>query len=686
MLLEILVFGGVVYAARTYRKKQTENKIFKAAKKTVPSVFDNSRSQQLQEISSTTTKERQISEEEKKINTDLIVSTISLSLSIFGNLFFPLLRIISIFGWFYVSFPAVKRAFQLLLQAKADVHTIYTLTLTGCFFGNYYATGNLAAFFYVLSKKLLTKVKNDSQQSLIDVFGQHPKFVWVLVNDVEVNTPFEDLKSGDVVVVNAGEAIPADGFIIEGMASVDQHILTGEAQPVEKEIDDRVFAATIVLTGRIYMEIEKAGKETTAAQIGQILNKTTSFKSSGQLRAEVLTEKSILPTLIAGGLSFPILGPIGAITVINAHFGYRMSAVSSIVMLCYLQIISQKGILIKNGEVLDILNKVDTIVFDKTGTLTLPKPYIGKIHTYTTYTENEVLAYAAAAEYKQTHPIALAILKEAKNRELPISDIDAIEYEIGYGLKVTMYEEVIQVGSRRFMEKENISLSLSLKATEKLAYEQGHSLIMIALNAQLIGAIELFPTVRPEAKAVLQKLRQHRNIESIYIISGDNEMPTKKLAQDLGVDHYFANVLPQNKAEIIEQLQDSGKIVCYIGDGINDSIALKKAQVSVSLRGASTVATDTAQIILMNESLEQLCDLFEFARELDVTMNNSFYAILAPTSICVVGAFFLGFNLIDTIMLKQIGLTVSLANATYPLIKHQPKESQKQIEDTENFG
>jgi Cu2+-exporting ATPase len=139
----------------------------------------------------------------------------------------------------------VKKGFQLLLQAKADVNTIYTLTLTGCFFGNYYATGNLAAFFYVLSKKLLTKVKNDSQQSLIDVFGQHPKFVWVLVNDVEVNTPFEDLKSGDVVVVNAGEAIPADGLIIEGMASVDQHIMTGEAQPVEKEIGDRVFAATI---------------------------------------------------------------------------------------------------------------------------------------------------------------------------------------------------------------------------------------------------------------------------------------------------------------------------------------------------------------------------------------------------------------------------------------------------------
>jgi heavy metal translocating P-type ATPase len=675
MLLELLILGGAVYAAGKFSESPVKTSSSNKATAVKP-FFENSRNQQLQEFSSTKEKGK-ITEDEKTINTDLVISATSLILAILGNLFYPFLRVLSLPGWFYVYIPAVKKASKSLWQEKkADVNTLSLITAIGCFFGNFYATGNLAAFFYVVSKKLALKIQNNSQQSIINVFGQHPKFVWVLVNDTEVKTPFEALKPGDIVVVSAGEAIPADGLIIKGLASVDQHILTGEAQPAEKEIGNRVFAATIVLTGRVCIEVEKAGEETTAAQIGQILNQTTHFKTNGQLRADALTEKSILPTLIVGGLSIPILGPMGAVTVNNAHFSYRMLVVSSIVTLTYLQVVTQKGILIKSGEVLDLLSQVDTIVFDKTGTLTLPKPYIGKIHTLKGYTENEVLAYAAAAEYKQTHPIALAILEEAEARGLSIPGTDEIEYEIGYGLKVTMHEQVIHVGSHRLMEKENITLPPSLQATEASAHALGHSLVMLALNGQLIGAIELFPTVRPEAKAVLQALRQDHRIKSMHIISGDNEMPTKKLAQELGIEHYFANVLPQKKAEIIEQLQESGKTVCYIGDGINDSIALKKAQVSVSLRGASTIATDTAQIILMNESLKQLCDLFEFAREFDATMSKSFNAILTPSFICLAGAFFLGFSVVHTVVLKEIGLTASLANATHPLFKHRPEDEE----------
>jgi heavy metal translocating P-type ATPase len=675
MLLELLILGGAMYAARKYSQSPAEtSSSTEITEKAANPIFEKTRNQQLQEYSSTE-EDGKITEEEKTINTDLVISTTSLSLAILGNLFSPSLRLLSLPGWFYVYIPAFKKASKSLREEKkADVNALSLITAIGCFFGNFYAIGNLAAFFYVVSKKLTLQIQNNSQQSIINVFGQHPKFVWVLINGLEVKTPFEALKQGDIVVVSAGEAIPADGLIIEGLASVDQHILTGEAQPVEKEIGTRVFAATIVLTGRVCIEVEKAGEETTAAQIGQILNQTTHFKTNGQLRADALTEKSVLPTLIAGGLSIPILGPMGAVTVNNAHFSYRMLVVSSIVTLTYLQVVTQKGILIKSGEVLDLLSQVDTIVFDKTGTLTLPKPYIGKIHTLKGYTENEVLAYAAAAEYKQTHPIALAILEEAEARGLSIPETDEIEYEIGYGLKVTIHEQVIQLGSHRLMEKENITLPPSLQATEASAHALGHSLIMLALNGQLIGAIELFPTVRPEAKAVLQALRQDHGIESMYIISGDNEMPTKKLAQELGIEHYFANVLPQRKAEIIEQLQDAGKTVCYIGDGINDSIALKKAQVSISLRGASTIATDTAQIILMNESLEQLCDLFEFAQEFETTMSKSFNAILTPTFICMVGAFFLDFSVIHTVVLKEIGLTASLANATHPLFKHRPED------------
>ena len=223
--------------------------------------------------------------------------------------------------------------------------------------------------------------------------------------------------------------------------------------------------------------------------------------------------------------------------------------------------------------------------------------------------ENELLTFAAAAEllcplgYKQTHPIALAIRQEASNRELNLPSVHESEVEVGYGLKVRVDfrangEKLIRIGSGRFMEMEGIGLPAGYEKMEEESHAQGHSLVYVAINDQLGGAIELVPTIRPEAKAIITSLRQ-RNI-SIVIISGDHEKPTQKLAEELGIDNYFAETLPENKASLIANLQEEGRKVCFVGDGINDGVALKKANVSISLRGASTVATDTAGIILMD--------------------------------------------------------------------------------------
>jgi Cu2+-exporting ATPase len=685
MLLELLLLGGVAHAIR----KSEQKKAKKNHKKPPPSLYDEMKikvqnfdldkmiqplvgDSQRQSIKAFfgETVENEKSEEEKEANRDLAISTTSFGLAMGGALFYPPFSLLSVPGWIYVSVPVFQKSYQSLSNnKKADVHTLSAVTAITCFLSGYYAIGNMAAFFYVLNKKLLLKVKNHSQEHFIEIFNQHPRFVWVLVNGIEVKTAFEDIQKGDIVVVNAGETIPVDGTIREGMASVDQHILTGEAQPVEKEIGDQVFASTVIFSGRISIQVETAGEETIVAKIGHILNQMANFKGEWQLQGEELEEKTVLPTLILGGISLPILGPMGAAAVVNAHFGYRMSVVSSIGILSYFRLMSQNGILIKDGRALELLTQVDTIVFDKTGTLTLSQPYVGEIHSCSDYESDEILAYAAAAEYKQNHPIALAILQEAQNQELSLPEIDDAEYQVGYGIKVTINQQLVQVGSRRFMEKEEISIPSKIKSAEELGHQQGHSLVMVAINKRMIGAIEVFPTVRPEAKAVIDKLRQGQ-IKSMYIISGDQEIPTQKLAQDLGIDHYFAQVLPQNKAEIIEQLQKTGKTVCYIGDGINDAIALKKAQVSISMRGASTVATDTAQIILMS-NLNQLAHLFDLAQEFEKNMRISFKAMIAPTMIGMGGAVFLGFGLVETMLLKQTGLVVSLANATRPLVKYQ---------------
>ncbi|MCI5141855.1 MAG: hypothetical protein D3909_09055 [Candidatus Electrothrix sp. ATG1] len=314
---------------------------------------------------------------EKEVNRDLVISTAAMGAALVGRLVAPPMLLLSLPGWAYVSMPAFIQAYDRMRRKDVDISTIYTVTAAGCLAGGYYVSGTMAAFFYVLSKKLLIKITDDSKHSLIDVFHQQPRYVYVSVDDgIEERRPFASLRCGDTVVIHAGNPIPADGTVVEGTASVDQHILTGESQPVEKEKGDKVFAATLVLTGKLYIHVEKAGKETSAAQIGRILEEVTNTKTEWQIRAEEFTQNTVVPTLAAGALMLPIGGPMAAVALINSHFGYRLSIVSSISVLTYTHLIASQGVLIKNGQALDQLHIIDTVVFDKTGTLTSSVPNV----------------------------------------------------------------------------------------------------------------------------------------------------------------------------------------------------------------------------------------------------------------------------------------------------------------------
>jgi heavy metal translocating P-type ATPase len=605
----------------------------------------------------------------------LVSSSIGLTFSTFG-LFSPLLGFFSIPFLIYSTKNNLKKTYQLMKNGRVSVETLISITVFGCVFLGRFFIASLMSLLITLATKLTAYVTHNSRQQLMDAFAQHPNFVWVMVDGVEMRVNFEDLQEGDVVVVHTGEMIPADGHVVEGMGSIDQHVLTGEARPVDKGAGEEVFASTVVLSGKILMKVEKAGQETTVAKITTILNKTVDFKSTTQLRAEILSQELVVPALMAGGLALPILGFNGALAVINSHFKNKIMIIAPISILNHLNLASKQGILIKDGRSLELMSKVDTIVFDKTGTLTEEQPHVGNIHCFSPYySKDEVLKYATAAEYKQNHPLAKAIIEEAEKRQLEIPAIDESEYKLGYGLMVMVSGKTIHVGSIRFMEVENLEFPLELKYQQDLAHEQGYTLVLVAINRQIVGAIELLPTIRPEAKEMIRRLKQRNNIKDTYIISGDHEVPTRKLAQEVGIDHYFAETLPENKANLIEQLQEEGRFICYIGDGINDSIALKKAQVSISLSGASTVATDTAQIILMDSGLSHLEFLFDLADKFKNNMDTTFTLMITPAIIGVSGAFLLGLGIGFTVLLNIVGLILGVSNAAVmPLLESPTKQ------------
>jgi Cu2+-exporting ATPase len=379
---------------------------------------------------------------------------------------------------------------------------------------------------------------------------------------IELEIPFEDLKYGDVLVVSAGQIIPVDGVIVEGVASIDQYKLTGESQPAEKTIDDAVLAATVILSGKVHIRTEKTGKETVAMKIGETLNATADYKNSMQSRGEAIADGLVVPTLGASLLAFPLLGAGSALAVLTNTFGYKMRLFAPASMLTFLNMASQQGILIKDGRSLEALNQITTVVFDKTGTLTLDQPTVGKLHTYNGIDKKELLTYAAMAEAGQSHPIAKAILTAADQLKLSWNKIEDAEYKIGYGIQVIIAGQSIRVGSSQFMAQEGISLSADIIKVQQACLTSGNSLVMVALGEQIAGAIELHATVRPEAKEIIDYFHQ-RNI-STHIISGDYDAPTKQLAEKLGIKHYSAGVLPENKAKQIKELQQDGQFVCFV--------------------------------------------------------------------------------------------------------------------------
>jgi len=605
-----------------------------------------------------------------EINNEIMISSSSLGFGLIGATLFPPLIIPCVGGLIYLTIPVWKRGYRSLFKHhKINMSVLDSIALPAIFFTGHYLIAATGYWVYVFGQKILIETEDSSMQSLIGVFGEHPKFVWVLREHIEIEIPFEHLEIGDTIIVSAGEAIPVDGKIIEGIASVDQHVLTGESQPVEKESGAQVFASTIVLSGKIQVEVEKAGNDTVTAQIAKMLEATIDFKTSIQSRGQRISDDSIVPTLVVSALAFPVTGYMGSLALLFSCVGDNIRIISPLSVLNYLKISSDLGVLIKDGRALELLSSVDTVVFDKTGTLTEEQPHIAQIHPVGEYDEEQLLYYAAAAEYRQNHPIALAILEAAAERGLELPDIDDAEYEIGYGIKVCLDKQVIRVGSVRFMEMENIPLTDTIKAIVERCYQAGHSVILVSVAGVLAGAVELHATLRPEAHSVLKSLKA--NGLATYIISGDNEEPTKRLAAELNIDHYFANTLPENKAQLIDELKQQGKTVCFIGDGINDSIALKTAHVSVSLKGASTIATDTAQIVLMDASLKHLPQIFDLAKELDKNLNAGLATTIVPCVLTISGVFLAHLTVVGSLVLFNAGLMAGVANSMRPLIGHK---------------
>ena len=577
----------------------------------------------------------------------------------------------------YTSIPTFKSAREVLFQEKRlGVDVLDAIVVIGCVGTMAIFPGTVLCWCLSFGRVLVKKTQDNSKKLLLNAFGKQPRYVWLYRDGAEIQIAMDRLEPNDVIVVNTGEVVPVDGIIIQGMAMIDQHALTGESTPAEKGVGDRVFAATLMVAGKILIQVEKSGNETASAKISQILNDTAGYKLSSQHKGERLADKAVIPTLVIGAAGMAIMGPGGAVAVLNSDFGTGIRMAAPLAMLSSLALCANKGILVKDGRALELMNEVDTVLFDKTGTLTRERPEVGRIIASRGFVPEQILQYAAAAEKKFHHPIALAILHKANELGLDLPATDDTRYKVGYGITVAVDGQTVCVGSRRFMDMEGVTLTANVLEAAEQAHLEGHTMVMVSVDGRLGGAIELHAAVRPEVRQIVQGLRE-RGVKHIAIISGDHEAPTRKLADSLNMDRYFAQVLPADKADYVMKLQSEGRKVCFVGDGINDSIALKQANVSISLRGASSIATDTAHIVFLEEGLSKLCDLRDIACDLDRNVRRSWQLILAPNIACIAGVFTLGFGIMTSVVTNNVAALAALANGMLPLRKIAEIEAEK---------
>ena len=621
------------------------------------------------------------------LDLDLVICTASVPLAAVAQFAVPGLLPLSAALFAYTAIPSLRGAYNVLFnERRLGVDVLDSIVVAGCLATLQVFPGAILSWCLGFGRYLVRRTEDNSKKLMLGAFGKQPRYCWLVPNGnpgdgVEIEVPLDRLDKGDIVVVHTGEVVPVDGIIVDGLAMIDQHALTGESMPAEKGVGDRVFASTVMVAGKMYVAVEKSGSETATARIAQILNDTAGYKLASQHRGERLADKAVIPTLGLGGLAFATLGPTGAVAVINSDLGTGIRMAAPLAMLSTLALCAQRGVLVKDGRALDLLCEVDTVLFDKTGTLTRERPEIGRMIGVNGFRPLQILRFAAAAERKFHHPIALAILQKAAEQGLRLPSTDATRYKVGYGITVGIPDGVngvhrVRVGSRRFMETEGVPLTQEVEAALDEAHREGHTMVMIAVDDELGGALELRAAVRPEVRGIVRGLRE-RGIKHIAIISGDHEAPTRKLAEELGMDRYFAQVLPADKADYVEKLQKEGRKVCFVGDGINDAIALKKANVSISLRGATSIATDTAHVVFMEQSLGRLCELRDIARDLHRNVRNSWIMILAPNIACVAGVFTLGFGIGMSVMTNNVASLAALANGLLPMRKVAQLEAER---------
>ncbi|WP_423301986.1 heavy metal translocating P-type ATPase [Deferribacter thermophilus] len=551
--------------------------------------------------------------------------------------YFALLQLILVLPVLVVGYKFYTIGFKNLFKLNPNMDSLIAIGTSSAFIysfygliqiykGNiiyaknlYFETAAVIITLILFGKYLETLAKGKTSDAIKKLMNLKPKTALIIKDGEEIEISVEEVEVGDIIIVKPGGRIPVDGVVIEGFTSVDESMLTGESIPVEKKPGDKVIGGSINKNGTIKFKAEKVGKDTILSQIIKLVEDAQGSKAPIARLADIVASYFVPAViLIAIFSSFGwYLAGAGYVFALKIFISVLVIACPCALGLATPTAImvgtgkgAELGILIKSGEALEIAHKVNVVIFDKTGTITEGKPDVTDVISIDGFTEDEILSFTASAEKGSEHPLGEAIVKYAEQKGVELKVIQKFMSIPGQGVEAIIDDKKILIGNRKLMENKNIEIDIKDEIM-KLSKE-GKTLIFIAINDKLAGIIGIADKVKSTSKAAIEKL--HDMGIKVAMLTGDNKRTAEAIAKEVGIDIVLAEVLPEDKANEVKKLQEEGKIVAMVGDGVNDAPALAQADVGIAIGSGTDVAMESADIVLMKNDLMDVVTAIQLSK------------------------------------------------------------------------
>jgi len=539
------------------------------------------------------------------------------------------------------GYPIYKETILSLRRKHVNMEVSMTVAIVASLLLGQLTPAVVIAFFVVLAEFIEEYAVDKGRATVVQLEKSVPKRALVRRNGTEAEVNPQTLVPNDVVIVRDGERVPVDGMIVSGTAYVNQASITGEAAATEKFASDRVYAGSVVESGVIEVSTERVGGETVFGKIIKLV------EEAEHRRAPIQKISDRLATwLVEFAIGFSIItflltrNAISALSVVVVAGACGVAAGTPVAIVATMGKASKSGVIVKGGMYIEEMSRIDTVVIDKTGTLTFGEPVVTELVTMDGCNEQELLFYAALAEKHSTHPIARSILKKAEEMHVASPEHSTFSYLPGKGVTANYNGRNLLAGNTLLMSENGVELSEKIRASLAEFTSRGCTTVLVAHGKEICGVILIEDKVRDESRKAIADLKQ-MGIKTI-MLTGDNESAAKAVGAKVGVDEAYAQLLPEDKVNKIEELVAEGRRVAMVGDGINDAPALAHANVGISMGTGTDVAIEEADIVLMTNDLRKIADIVRMSNGAYRTIMQNFYGTISVDGIGVILAF-LGF-------------------------------------------